>query len=39
MESRKMVLMNVFTGQLWKCRHRELMDKGRGEEAEGGMNG
>ena len=34
-----MVLMNVFTGQLWKCRHRELMGKGRGEEAEGGMNG
>ena len=24
MESRKMVLMNLFAGQQWRCRHREL---------------
>ena len=23
MESRKMVLMNLFAGQQWRCRHRE----------------
>ena len=23
MESRKMVLMNLLTGQQWKCRHRK----------------
>ena len=23
MESRKMILMNLFAGQQWKCRHRE----------------
>ena len=23
MESRKMVLMNLFAGQHWRCRHRE----------------
>ena len=23
MESRKMVLMNLFTGQQWRCKHRE----------------
>ena len=23
MESRKMVLMNLFTGQQWRCRHKE----------------
>ena len=34
MESRKMVLKNLFTGQQWRNRHREntLMDMERGEE-------
>ena len=33
MESRKMVLKNLFTGQQWRNRHREkTMDMGRGEE-------
>ena len=41
MESRKMVLINLFTGQQWRCRHREqmFMDMGNREEGEGGMNG
>ena len=41
MESRKMVLMNLFTGQQWRCRHREQMfvDTGNREEGEGGANG
>ena len=34
----KMVLMNLFAGQGWKCRHRDrLMDTG--EEGEGRTNG
>ena len=33
MESRKMVLKNLFAGQQWRNRHREqTMDMGRGEE-------
>ena len=28
MESRKMALMNLFAGQQWRHRHRELMDMG-----------
>ena len=34
MESKKMVLNNLFTGQQWRNRHREntLMDMERGEE-------
>ena len=33
-----MVLMNLFAGQLWKCRHRDrLVDTG--EEGEGRANG
>ena len=40
MESRKMVLMNLFTGQQWRCRHREqACGQGGGEEGEGEMNG
>ena len=37
MESRKMVLMNLFAGQPWRYRHRErLVDTVR--EGEGGMS-
>ena len=33
MESRKMVLKNLFAGQQWRNRHKDrLMDVGRGEE-------
>ena len=33
MESRKMVLKNLFAGQQWRNRHKEqTMDMGRGEE-------
>ena len=33
MESRKMVLKNLFTGQQWRNRHREqTMDMGSGED-------
>ena len=32
LESRKMVLKNLFTGQQGRSRHRRLMDMGRGEE-------
>ena len=40
MESRKIVLMNIFTGQQWSRRHREqTYEHGWGEEGEGGMNG
>ena len=40
MESRKMVLMNLFIGQQWRCRHKEQTygHKGGGE-GEVGMNG
>ena len=35
-----MVLMNLFTGQQWRCRHREqACGQGGGEEGEGEMNG
>ena len=41
MESRKMVLMNLFAGQEWRFRHREQTygHGGRGEEGESGMSG
>ena len=39
MESRKMVLMNLFSGQQWRCRHKkQIYGQGEGEE-KGGMNG
>ena len=41
MESRKIVLMNLFPGQQWRCRHREQTyghRLGRAEEGEGEMN-
>ena len=39
-ESRKMVLMNLVVGQQWDIDIEDgLMDKGRGEEGEGEMNG
>ena len=35
-----MELMNLFTGQQLRCRHRkQTSDKGREEEGEGEMNG
>ena len=38
MESRKMVLMNLFAGQQWRCRHRgQFYGQWVGEE--GGTNG
>ena len=37
MESRQMVLMNLFSGQQWRRRHREKTCAYKGEE-EGGMN-
>ena len=40
MESRKMILKNLFTEQQWRPRHTErTMDKGVGEEGDGEMNG
>ena len=39
MESRKMVLMNLFVGQQWRHRHRKQTDgHGRREEGERGTN-
>ena len=39
MESRKMVLMNLFGRQQWKHRHREqAYGHGRGDEGEGWKN-
>ena len=35
MESRKMVLMNPFAGQQWRCRHREQTVGTVGEEENG----
>ena len=36
MESRKMVLMNLFSGQQWRNSHREqISGHGEGEEGEG----
>jgi len=38
MESRKMLLMNLFAGQQWRCRHRkQICGHGGGEERVGGM--
>ena len=40
MESRKMVLMNLFAGQQWRRRHGEqTYGHKRREEGEGGRNG
>ena len=40
MESRKMVLMNLFAGQQWRNRHREQTYRLRkGEEGGGEMHG
>ena len=40
MESKKMVLLNLFSGQQWRNRHREqTMDMRGGEEGEGEMYG
>ena len=38
MESRKMVLMNLFSGLQWRCRHGEQIYEhcGKGREGEGG---
>ena len=36
MDSRKIVLMNLFSGQQWRNRHREhISGHGEGEEGEG----
>ena len=39
-ESRKMVLMNLFAGQQWRCRHREQENRlvDTAGEGESGMN-
>jgi len=39
MESKKMVLMNLFAGQQWRCRHREQIYHWSGWEGEDGMKG
>ena len=40
MESRKMVLMNLFAGQQGRHRHREQTNGHRGgQEGDGGING
>ena len=39
MESRKMVLKNLFTGQQWRNRHREKTYGHREREVEGEMYG
>jgi len=38
MKSRKMILMNLFAGQQWRCRHRE-QTRRHGAEGESGTNG
>ena len=39
MESRKMILRNLFTEKQWRHRHTEqTMDKGVGEEGDSEMN-
>ena len=38
MESRKIVLKNLFAGQQWRCRHKRT-DLWTVGEGEGGMNG
>ena len=35
MQSRQIVLMNIFTGQQWRCRHREQIYEHCGEGREG----
>ena len=37
MESRKMVLMNLFAGEQWRCKHRKQTGTWRGEEGVEGM--
>ena len=39
MESRKMVLINLFAGQQWRHTENRHTDKGQGEEGEGEING
>ena len=39
MESRKMVLMNLFTQQQWKYIENRLMDRWRGKKETGGRCG
>ena len=40
MESEEMALMNLFSGQQWRNRHRKRTNgQGGGEEGEGGMYG
>ena len=39
MESRKMLLMKLFAGQQWRCRHRERLQIWDRAEGEGMMNG
>ena len=38
-ESGKMILLNLFTGQQWRHRHREQACGHTSGEGEGGMNG
>ena len=38
MESRKMLLMKLFAGQQWRCRHREQLSIWDRWEGEGRMN-
>ena len=38
MESKKTVLMNLFSGKQWRYSHREL-NCGHGGEGDGGTNG
>ena len=38
MESIKMILMNLFAGEQWRCRHRE-QTRRHGAEGESGTNG
>ena len=40
MESRRILVMNLFSEQQWRCRYTEqTMDKGGGEEGAGEING
>ena len=39
MESRKMALMDLFSGQQWRSRHREQTYGHRGRAGEGEMSG
>ena len=38
MKPRKMILMKLFAGQQWRCRHRE-QTCGHGAEGDRGTNG